>query len=88
VSDDALIRANEQEIFEAIVSQTVDPELTHLRRLFLVLGAGLFVLGALAVTAGAGFGWAGFCAFCATFVPGLLLARRAHLRRLAAALHP
>lgn len=85
MSDDALIRANEREVFEAIVSQIVDPELTKLRRLFLFLGATLFVVGVLVVTV-AGLGWPGLCSFCATFVPGLLFSRRIHLRRLASAL--
>lgn len=86
MSDDALIRANEREVFEAIVSQIVDPELTRLRRLFLVLGTILFVAGTLAVTVAARLGWPGVCSFWTTFVPGLLVSRRIYLRRLASAL--
>lgn len=86
MSDDALIRANERELFEAIVSQIVDPELTRMRRLFVLLGACMFVLGVVAVSLAARLGWPGLCSFCATFVPGLLLARRMSLRRLASTL--
>lgn len=81
MSDDRLIRANEQEIFEAIVSQLVDPELRRLRRIFLVLGSALFVLGCLAVAVVGGLGLPGMVAFCSTFVPGLLLARSVYVRR-------
>jgi hypothetical protein len=81
MSDDRLIRANEREIFEAIVSQLVDPELVRVRRIFLVLGAALFVLGCLAVAVVAGLGVAGVGAFCSTFVPGLVLVRRVYVRR-------
>lgn len=87
MSDDALINANEREIFEAIVSELADPELAHLQRVFVLLSASLFVLGAVAVTAVGGLGWAGFCSFCLTFFPGLLLVRRVYVRRLASALH-
>lgn len=82
MSDDRLIRANEKEVFEAVVSQLVDPELLRLRRIFLVLGAALFVVGCLAVAVVGGLGWPGLGAFCSTFVPGLLLARSVYLRRV------
>ena len=81
MSDDRLIRANEKEIFEAIVSQLVDPELLRLRRIFLALGAALFVLGCLAVAVVGGLGMPGICAFCSTFVPGLVLVRSVYVRR-------
>jgi hypothetical protein len=81
MSDDRLIRANEREIFEAIVSQVVDPELVRLRRMFLVMGVSLFVLGTLAVAVVGGLGVAGVGAFCSTFVPGLIVARSVYVRR-------
>ncbi|HVL04401.1 MAG TPA: hypothetical protein VM388_00290 [Acidimicrobiales bacterium] len=81
MSDDALINANEKEIFEAIVSQLVDPELLRLHRVFFALSAVLFVLGALAVTVVGSLGWAGLCSFTVTFVSGLFVARRVYVRR-------
>ena len=88
MSDDALINANEREIFEAIVSQLVDPELAHLRRVFLLLSVGLFVLGALTVTVVGHLGWAGLCSFCVTFSVGLALVRRLYMRRISFAAVP
>ena len=81
MSDDALINANDREIFEAIVSELVDPELQRLHRIFLVLSASLFVLGTVAVTVVGSLGWPGFCSFSATFVTGLFVARRVYVRR-------
>jgi nitrate reductase NapE component len=81
MSDDRMIRANEREIFEAIVSQVVDPELARLHRVFLVLGLGLFVAGLLAVGVVGGLGWPGLLAFSSTFLPGVLLARLVYVRR-------
>ena len=81
MSDDRLIRANEREIFEAIVSQLVDPELVRVRRVFLLLGTALFVLGSVTVAVVGGLGWPGWGAFCSTFVPGMLLSRSMYVRR-------
>jgi small-conductance mechanosensitive channel len=81
MSDDALISANEREIFEAIVSDLVDPELARLHRIFLALSAVLFVLGALGVTIVGRLGWAGLGSFSVTFLSGLLLARRVYAQR-------
>lgn len=83
MSDDRLSRASDDEIFEAIVSKLVDPELLRLRRMFLVLGASLFLLGVLLVGVVGGLGWPGLLAFSSTFVPGVVLARRMHVRRFA-----
>lgn len=82
MSDDDLLRANEREIFEAIVSQLEDPEGVRLRRVFVLLSIGLFVLGSVAVTVVGQLGWRGLCAFCFTFVPGLVLGWKIHGRRL------
>jgi hypothetical protein len=82
VSDDALISASEREVFEAIVSQLVDPELARLQRVFVVLSVSLFILGALGVTVVGGLGWAGLCSFSATFFLGLFVARWVFRRRL------
>lgn len=81
MSDDRLIRANEQELFEAIVSELVDPELLRARRIFLVMGVILFAMGVLAVAVVAGLGWPGLLAFSSTFVPGVVLGRRLLARR-------
>ena len=82
MNDDELLRANEREIFEAIVSQLQDPEVVRLRRVFVLLSIGLFVLGSLAVTVVGQLGWRGVCAFCLTFLPGLVLGWKIHGRRL------
>ena len=84
MSDDRLSRASDREIFEAIVSQLVDPDLRRLRRIFLVLGGCLFLVGVLAVGVVARLGWPGLLAFSSTFVPGVVLVRRVHLRRFPA----
>jgi len=81
---DRLSQASNREIFEAIVSQVEDPELTWLRRIFLLLGAAVYVAGALAVTVAGGLGLPGLIGFSATFLPGVALARRAHTRRFRA----
>jgi hypothetical protein len=81
---DRLSRASTTEVFEAIVSQLDDPELLWLRRIFLVLGAAVYLAGALAVTVVGGLGLPGLIGFSATFVPGVALARRAHTRRFRA----
>lgn len=82
MSDEPMMRANEREIFEAIISQLQDPEVVRLRRIYFLLGAGLFVLGSLAVAAVGGFGWHVMYAFCATFIPGLVLGWMFHVRHL------
>lgn len=81
MSDDRLIRANEREIFEAIVSQIADPEVVRLRRVYALLSVGLFVLGSLAVTLVGKLGWYGMGAFCLTFLPGLVLGWTFSVRR-------
>lgn len=82
MSDEPVMRANEQEIFEAIVSQLQDPEVVRLRRIYVLLSVGLFVLGSVAVSAVGGLGRGGMCAFCATFVPGLVLGWLLYVRHL------
>ena len=81
---DRLSQANNREVFEAIVSQLEDPELVWLRRVFLLLGAAVYLAGALAVTIVGGLGLPGLLGFSATFVPGVVVARRAHTRRFRA----
>lgn len=81
MSDDRVIRANEREIFEAIISQIADPEVVRLRRVYVLLGLALFVLGSLAVTLVGKLGWHGMCAFCLTFVPGLVIGWTYSVRR-------
>ena len=81
---DRLSQAANREVFEAIVSQLEDPELVWLRRIFLLLGAAVYVAGALAVTVVGGLGLPGLIGFSATFLPGVALARRAHIRRFRA----
>ena len=80
MSDDRLSRGSERAIFEAIVSQLPDPELTRLRRLLLALGAALFVVVTAALFV-AGLGWPGVVAFSSTFVPGILVALLVQRRR-------
>ena len=82
MSDEPLIRANEREIFEAIISQLQDPEVARLRRIYVLLGIGLFVLGSLAVAIVGGLGWHVMGAFCSTFIPGLVLGWMLHIRHL------
>jgi hypothetical protein len=82
VGDDALISASEREVFEAIVSQLVDPEVARLQRVFLILSVSLFLVGAVGVTVVGGLGWAGLCSFSVTFFLGLLVVRRVFLRRI------
>ena len=82
MSDDRLISASEREVFEAIVSQLVDPELARVHRIFLALSVTLFLLGAFGVTVVGDLGWAGLCSFSVTFLVGLYFARRVFLRRL------
>lgn len=81
MSDDRLIRANEREIFEAIVSQIKDPEVVRLRRVYVLLSVCLFVLGSLAVTVVGNLGAHGMWAFCLTFVPGLVVGWAISVRR-------
>ncbi|MDQ4091332.1 MAG: hypothetical protein M3163_13675 [Actinomycetota bacterium] len=81
---DRLSRASNSEVFEAIVSQLEDPEVVWLRRIFLVLGAAVYLAGALAVTVLGGLGLPGLVGFSATFLPGVTLACRAHTRRFRA----
>ena len=78
---DRLSRAATSEVFEAIVSQLEDPEVVWLRRIYLILGAAVYLAGALAVTVLGGLGLPGLIGFSATFLPGVALARRAHTRR-------
>lgn len=82
MSDDELLRANEREIFEAIVSQLQDPEVVRFRRVFVLLSVVLFVLGSFAVAVVGQLGWHGMCAFCLTFLPGLVLGWKFLGRRL------
>lgn len=81
MSDDRLIRANEREIFEAIISQLKDPEIVRLRRVYVLLSVFLFVLGSLAVTVVGKLGGHGMWAFCLTFVPGLVVGWSISVRR-------
>lgn len=81
MSDDRLIRANEREIFEAIISQLQDPEIVRLRRVYVLLSVCLFVLGSFAVTLVGKLGWYGMGAFCLTFLPGLVLGWAHSVRR-------
>jgi hypothetical protein len=78
---DRLSRAATSEVFEAIVSQLEDPEVVWLRRIFLILGAAVYLAGALAVTVLGGLGLPGLIGFSATFLPGVALAGRARTRR-------
>ena len=81
MSDDRLIRANEREIFEAIISQLEDPEVVRLRRFYALLSVGLFVIGSVAVTVVGSLGWLGMGAFCSTFVPGAVIGWTITVRR-------
>lgn len=81
MSDEPLIRANEREIFEAIISQMQDPEVVQLRRVYALLGVALFVLGSFAVAVVGKLGWPGIGAFCLTFVPGVVLGWTFSVRR-------
>lgn len=83
MSDDRLSRESTREIFEAIVSAIVDPELVRLRRIFLALGITFFAVGAVAVAVVGGLGWAGLLAFSSTFLPGAVVARKVLDRRFA-----
>ena len=82
MSDEPLMRANDWEIFEAIISQLQDPEVVRLRRIYVLLSVGLFVLGSVAVAVVCGPGWGAMCGFCATFVPGLVLGWVFYVRHL------
>lgn len=82
MSDEPSIRANEREIFEAIVSQLRDPEVVRLRRIYFLLSMGLFALGSVAVAGVWGLGWPGMIAFCATFIPGFVLGWILYVRHL------
>lgn len=81
MSDDRLIPAKEREIFEAIISQLQDPEVVRLRRVYVLLGVCLFVLGSLAVAVVGKLGWHGMGAFCLTFIPGLAIGWNVYVRR-------
>lgn len=81
MGDDRLIRANERELFEAIISQLVDPELVRTRRAFLLMSVSLFILGSLGLAVAGGLGLVGLCAFSSTFVPGLALSWTVYARR-------
>ena len=81
MNDDRLSRESNREIFEAIVSQIADPETVLVRRMFVVLGPVLLVLGA-AITLLAGMGWTGVLAFSSTYVPGVVLGWRIQRRRV------
>ncbi|MGH9263765.1 MAG: hypothetical protein ACRD1D_03650 [Acidimicrobiales bacterium] len=83
MTDDRLSRESTREIFEAIVSAIVDPELVRLRRIFLALGCIFFAVGAGAVAVVGGLGWAGLVAFSSTFLPGVVVARKVLDRRFA-----
>ena len=80
MSDDRLLPANEREIFEAIISQLQDPEVVRLRRVYVLLGVCLFVLGSLAVAVVGKLGWHGMCGFCLTFIPGLAIGWNVYVR--------
>ena len=52
--------------------------------LALLLGAAVYLAGALAVTVVGGLGLPGLIGFSATFLPGVARARRAHVRKFRA----
>lgn len=74
---------SDREVFEAIVARVRDPEMLHVRRVFLILGITVYLAAMLALTAAGGFGWPGAVGFTATFVPGLVVAWRRHRRSFA-----
>ena len=83
--DDRLSRDRTHDEFEAIVRHLVDPELARLRRLFLGLCVGLYLMAALVVAA-SGLGWLGLLAFSSTFLPSVVVALVIHRRRFASRL--
>lgn len=86
MNDDRRRRVSDQEAFEAIVARLHDPEMLHIRRVFLVLGITVYLAAALALTTAGGFGWPGVIGFTATFVPGLVVAWRRHRHSFAVGL--
>jgi hypothetical protein len=82
MSDDRVQAGSDLEIFEAIVSNLRDPEVTQFGRMFLLLGVTVYIAAIVALTTAGGFGWHGAFGFSATFVPGLFFAWRHQRRRL------
>lgn len=74
---------SDREVFEAIVARLHDPEMLHVRRVFLFLGITVYLAATLALTTAGGFGWPGVVGFTATFVPGVAVAWRRHRRSFA-----